>query len=129
MKELCIVSALKTSNLRIVAAHCTMASGQRRGSTGVAADLQAIANELKARGAEVHAPAVLNMHCITALFTLTIQALADIKLTGEALKKKLVEELDRYLLSLPPESFGVTSALVQRPHNTRRSRYPCAFGD
>jgi hypothetical protein len=39
-----------------------------------------------------------------ALFTLAIQALADIKLTGEALKKKLVEELDRYLLSLPPKS-------------------------
>jgi hypothetical protein len=82
-----------------------MASGQRRGSTGVAADLQAIANELRARGAEVHAPAVLNMCCIQMpFFTLAIQALADIKLTGEALKKKLVEELDRCLLSLPPKS-------------------------
>jgi hypothetical protein len=36
------------------------------------------------------------------------QALADIKLTGEALKKKLVEELDRYgsflsrLHNIPP---------------------------
>lgn len=28
-------------------------------------------------------------------FTVHFQALADIKLTGEALKKKLVEELDR----------------------------------
>jgi hypothetical protein len=29
------------------------------------------------------------------IFILSFQALADIKLTGEALKKKLVEELDR----------------------------------
>ena len=91
------------------AAHSNMASGQRRGSTGIAGDMHDIIGELRMRGAEVRrppepVPKPALQSSVNAPLTSSLQALADIKLTGEALKKKLVEELDRCLPLLPPSA-------------------------